>query len=125
GLPIITAEVGDPADPAVVLHGHFDVVPAEPGQFTPRAEGGRLIGRGAYDMKAALAAMMLALPEPGSEPDGLRVVLGIVSDEDTEEEQNRGSDHLVDSGLSGDFAITGEPTDLNIGVAAKGVLALR
>lgn len=28
-------------------------------------------------------------------------------------------------GLSGDFAITGEPTDMHIGVEAKGVLALR
>ena len=101
------------------------MVPAEPGQFEPRIEGDRLIGRGAYDMKAALAAMMLALPEPASAPEGLRVVLGIVSDEESEEDKNRGSDHLVDSGLTGDFAITGEPTDLNIGVAAKGVLALR
>src|SRR4029077_8818888 len=37
----------------------------------------------------------------------------------------RGSDHLVDSGFVGDFAITGEPTDLHIGIEAKGVLALR
>ncbi|MGK2931261.1 MAG: M20 family metallopeptidase [Solirubrobacterales bacterium] len=117
--------MGEPSEPAVVLHGHFDVVPAEPGQFSPRVEGDRLIGRGAYDMKAALAAMMLALPEPGSAPNGLRVELGIVSDEESEEDKDRGSDHLVDSGLTGNFAITGEPTDLNIGVAAKGVLALR
>ena len=31
----------------------------------------------------------------------------------------------LDSGFLGDFAITGEPTDLQIGVEAKGVLALR
>ncbi len=103
----------------------MDVVPAEAGQFEPRIEGDRLIGRGAYDMKAALAAMMLALPEPGSAPEGLRVVLGIVSDEESEVDKDRGSDFLVDSGLTGDFAITGEPTDLHVGVAAKGVLALR
>lgn len=119
------ASVGEPTDPAIILHGHFDVVPAGPGQFEPRVEGDHLIGRGAYDMKAALAAMMLALPVPGSTPPGLRVVLGIVSDEESEVDKDRGSDFLVDSGLTGDFAITGEPTDLNIGVAAKGVLALR
>ena len=51
--------------------------------------------------------------------------LGIVGDEESEEEVERGSDHLVDSGFVGDFAITGEPTDLHIGVEAKGVLALR
>ena len=51
--------------------------------------------------------------------------LGIVGDEESEEESERGSDHLVDSGFIGDFAITGEPTDLHIGIEAKGVLALR
>jgi succinyl-diaminopimelate desuccinylase len=57
--------------------------------------------------------------------DRVRVRLGIVGDEESEEETERGSDHLVDSGFLGDFAITGEPTDLQIGVEAKGVLALR
>ena len=55
----------------------------------------------------------------------MRVRIGIVGDEESEEEAERGSDHLVDSGFIGDFAITGEPTDLQIGVEAKGVLALR
>ncbi|MGA7396297.1 MAG: M20/M25/M40 family metallo-hydrolase [Solirubrobacterales bacterium] len=125
GLPVITATAGRPEDPAVILHGHMDVVPAEGSQFQPRVDGDRLYGRGAYDMKAALAAMMMAMPTPGNEPEGLRVVLGIVSDEETEEDQDRGSDYLVDSGIDGEFAITGEPTDMNVGVAAKGVLALR
>ena len=57
--------------------------------------------------------------------DRVRVRLGIVGDEESEEEAERGSDQLVDSGFIGDFAITGEPTDLHIGVEAKGVLALR
>lgn len=125
GLPVLSATVGSPADPALILHGHMDVVPAEAHQFEPRIEGDRLIGRGAYDMKAALAAMMLALPAPDEVPDGLRVVLGIVSDEESEEDADRGSDYLVDSGLDGAFAITGEPTDMHVGVAAKGVLAVR
>jgi len=122
---VIRAESGDAGGTTVVLHGHIDVVPAEESQFEPRVEGDRLIGRGAYDMKAALAAMMLAVPVPGAETPGLRVRLGIVSDEESEESANRGSDYLVESGLTGDFAITGEPTDFHVGVAAKGVLGLR
>ena len=55
----------------------------------------------------------------------MRVRLGVVADEESEEDQDRGSDHLVDSGFIGDFAITGEPTNLHIGVEAKGVLAVR
>ena len=131
GLPVIVASHGDPDDPTVILHGHIDVVPAEAGQFEVRREGDRLIGRGAYDMKAALAAMMLALPTEEDPLPGVRVVLAIVSDEESEEAEDRGSNHLVRErasggmGLTGDFAITGEPTDMHVGVAAKGVLALR
>ena len=55
----------------------------------------------------------------------MRLRLGIVSDEESEEEENRGSDALVASGFIGDFAITGEPTNLQVGVQAKGVLAMR
>lgn len=138
GLPVITATHGDPDSPTVIFHGHIDVVPAEQGQFEARVEGDRLYGRGAYDMKAALAAMMLALPTDEDPVPGVQVVLGIVSDEESEEAENRGSNYLVrdpgDSGpdgasggmgLTGDFAITGEPTNMHVGVAAKGVLALR
>jgi succinyl-diaminopimelate desuccinylase len=124
GLPVMRAEVGPAAAPTIVLHGHLDVVPGRAGQFDPRVEGDRLYGRGAYDMKGALAAMLLCT-EAMRDQDRVRVRLGIVGDEESEEEVERGSDHLVDSGFTGDFAITGEPTDLQIGVEAKGVLALR
>jgi succinyl-diaminopimelate desuccinylase len=124
GLPVLRAEVGPEGAPTVVLHGHLDVVPGLTGQFEPRLEGDRLYGRGAYDMKGALAAMLVVVAAM-REQDGVRVRLGIVGDEESEEEAERGSDHLVDSGFIGDFAITGEPTDLQIGIEAKGVLALR
>ena len=123
GLPVIRAERGPEDAPTVVLHGHIDVVPGFPDQFEGRVEGDRLLGRGAYDMKGALAAMMIAFCDAPVE--NVRVRLGIVSDEESEEEAERGSDHLVDSGFLGDFAITGEPTNLHIGVQAKGVLAVR
>lgn len=124
GIPVLTAEVGPADAPTVVLHGHLDVVPGLEGQFEPRVEGDRLYGRGAYDMKGAIAAMMMVTASMRDQ-DAVRVRLGIVGDEESEEEAERGSDHLVDSGFVGDFAITGEPTDLHIGVEAKGVLALR
>ncbi len=124
GLPILVAEVGAADRPTVVLHGHLDVVPGRDGQFAARLEGDRLFGRGAYDMKGALAGMMLALNDLKRQSE-LRVRLAVVPDEEAEEEDYRGSDKLVDGGLGGDFAITGEPTDLHVGVAAKGVLAVR
>jgi succinyl-diaminopimelate desuccinylase len=124
GLPVLKAEVGAAEGPTVVLQGHLDVVPGLAGQFEPRLEGDRLYGRGAYDMKGALAAM-LVVAAAMRDQDRVRVRLGIVGDEESEEDAERGCDRLVDSGFLGDFAITGEPTDLHIGVEAKGVLALR
>jgi succinyl-diaminopimelate desuccinylase len=124
GLPVILAEVGPQHGPCVILHGHLDVVPAHPGQFVPRVEGDRLVGRGAYDMKGGLAAMMCALLDSAAQRR-VRVRFVCVPDEESEDVDRRSTDTLVAEGLRADFAITGEPTDLHIGVQAKGVLALR
>ena len=124
GLPVTTAEVGPADAPTLVLHGHLDVVPGGREQFEPRIEGDQLLGRGSYDMKGALAVMLVVLHDLRDQED-VRLRLGIVSDEESEEEDNRGSDALVEAGFLGDFALTGEPTDLQIGVQAKGVLAIR
>jgi succinyl-diaminopimelate desuccinylase len=127
GLPVVLAEAGaaeGSGAPTVVLHGHLDVVPAFDAQFVPRVEGDRLIGRGAYDMKGALAAMLWAVKD-AAEQDAVRVRLVVVPDEESDDVDDRSIDRLVADGLRGDFAITGEPTDLHIGVEAKGVLAIR
>jgi succinyl-diaminopimelate desuccinylase len=125
GLPVLVADVGPAEDsPCVVFHGHLDVVPGRPEQFQPTVEGDRLFGRGAYDMKGGLAGMMCALKDL-QDQDAVCVRLVCVPDEESEEIDVRASDAIVRGGLGGDFAITGEPTDLHIGVEAKGVLAMR
>ncbi len=126
GMPVLVAEVGpgDDAVPTVVFHGHLDVVPGHPDQFEPRVEGDRLIGRGAYDMKGGLAAMMCALKDLEHQ-ERVRVRLVCVPDEESEELDKRTTDGVVERGLGGNFAITGEPTDMHIGVEAKGVLVMR
>jgi succinyl-diaminopimelate desuccinylase len=127
GLPVVLVDVGPPAvqdPPTVILHGHLDVVPAYASQFEPRIEGDRLIGRGAYDMKGALAAMMCTVRDV-AEQDKVRVRFICVPDEESEDVSSRSTDVIVAGGYRGDFAVTGEPTDLHIGVQAKGVLAVR
>jgi succinyl-diaminopimelate desuccinylase len=124
GMPLLAATVGAASSPRVVFHGHLDVVPAHEEQFRPSVEGDRLYGRGAYDMKGALAAMMGAVQELRDVRD-VSVVFAVVPDEESEEEVDRGTNYLIQNGFNGDFAVTGEPTDLHIGVQAKGVLALR
>jgi succinyl-diaminopimelate desuccinylase len=124
GMPLLAASAGAGGGPRVVFHGHLDVVPGHEEQFRPRVEDDRLYGRGAYDMKGALAAMMGAVQDLRDAPD-VSVVLAIVPDEESEEEVDRGTDFLIRNGFTGNFAITGEPTDLHIGIQAKGVLAMR
>jgi succinyl-diaminopimelate desuccinylase len=68
--------------------------------------------------------MMCALRDV-SRQGRVRVVFMCVPDEESEDVEHRSTDTLVAEGLTGDFAITGEPTDLHIGVQAKGVLAIR
>jgi succinyl-diaminopimelate desuccinylase len=60
GRPLLTATIGPDSGPTIVLHGHLDVVPGREEQFEPRIDGDRLYGRGAYDMKGGLAAMICA-----------------------------------------------------------------
>ena len=126
GLPVLVAAVGpETGAPTIILHGHIDVVPAHPEQFSPRVEGDRLIGRGSYDMKGGLATMMCAMRD-AAEQDRVRVVFTCVPDEESEDVEAHSIEWLVrEHGIRGDFAITGEPTNLHIGVQAKGVLALR
>ena len=52
----------------LILSAHVDVVPGHRDQFSPRRENGCLYGRGAYDMKGALAAMLAALADLAAAP---------------------------------------------------------
>jgi succinyl-diaminopimelate desuccinylase len=129
GLPSIVAAVGEgPA--TLVWNAHVDVVPARREQFSPWRVDGRLYGRGAYDMKGALASMLAALADLAGARDiipGLKVKLLIVPDEESEEDstQPKASAFLADEGHLGQFVVCGEPTNLEIGVQSKGVLVVR
>ena len=75
-------------------------------------------------MKGALAAMMCALHDLAGQ-DAVRVRFLCAPDEESEDIDTRSTDEMVRQGFLGDFAITGEPTGLHVGVQAKGVLAAR
>jgi len=111
------------------FHGHYDVVPAHSReQFNPRVEKGRLYGRGAADMKAALAAMIYAtyLLKELKVPLAGRIGLCIVADEETGGQG--GSRYLEQIGLLGRNALamlTPEPTSGVIWNANRGAISLR
>ncbi|GED31245.1 M20 family metallopeptidase [Brevibacillus centrosporus] len=124
GLKMITATIGQVnAGSTLVLNGHLDVVPGHPENFIPRVEGGRLYGRGSYDMLGSVAAMMNLAADLVHQPPNCRIILQLVPDE--EKGGELGSCFLVEQGSIGDFVICGEPTNLDIAVQAKGVLQVR
>jgi succinyl-diaminopimelate desuccinylase len=112
--------------------GHLDVVPGAQEQFMPSRSDGILLGRGAYDMKAALATMMIVTAEVAARPRaGLELSMLIVPDEERADLAHHGNGAVIDEncteivvrkGLTADFVICGEPTDMRVGTEAKGVL---
>lgn len=119
---MLNAEIGS-GEECIVWNGHVDVVPGNLNQFEPYIEGDFLYGRGAADMKAGVAAMMVAFYELSKTPQLLtkRIQLHLVTDEETSGDTSK---YLVDQGFHGDFVICGEPTHLHIGLQAKGIVQL-
>jgi acetylornithine deacetylase len=87
--------------------------------FEPTVENGRLHGRGSYDMKSGLAAIMLA--GAATAADGLRgdVVVTAVCDEEV---ASIGSARIAER-YRADAAIVAEPTELRLVRAHKGFVA--
>ena len=123
GRPNVVAVArGSGGGRSLMLNAHMDTVGvagmAEP--FVARLEGGRLYGRGSYDMKGSLAACMLATAE--AKRRGLRgdVILTAVCDE---EFASVGTE-AVAATVQADAAIVTEPTELQLAVAHRGFVHL-
>jgi acetylornithine deacetylase len=79
-------------------------------------EDGRLYGRGAYDMKGSLAAIMLVAAHVARWPLSGDVIVTAVADE---EAASIGTEAVLRH-VSADAAIVAEPTELRLAVAHKG-----
>jgi acetylornithine deacetylase len=106
---------------SLMLNAHLDTVgvDAMDEPFSARVDGGRMYGRGAGDMKGALAAAMLAVRD--ARDAGLRgeVVLAAVADEEL---GSSGTEAVLEV-VAADACIVCEPTDLQLGVAHRGFVA--
>ena len=107
---------------SLMLNAHMDTVGAGgmADAFTPRVADGRVYGRGAYDMKASLAACLMAAREARSL--GLRgdMVVTAVADEEV---ASFGTAAVLER-FHADFGICTEPTELRLCLAHKGFVWL-
>jgi succinyl-diaminopimelate desuccinylase len=127
GRPSVVARFGSADRPALAWNGHLDVVPTgDPSTwrhppFGAEIADGRLIGRGAVDMKGSIAsafAAVSAIRRAGVEPGG-RLDLHLVADE--EMAGQHGTNVLLEQGfLDQDAAIVGEASELTIMLAERG-----
>jgi acetylornithine deacetylase len=105
----------------LLLNAHMDTVAlgGDGAGLAPRVEGSRLYGRGSYDMKGGLAAIMLAAAAVRRDLGG-DVVVAAVADE---EAFSIGTEAVVQA-VRADAAIVTEPTELALAIAHKGFVWL-
>ncbi|MEM9531721.1 MAG: succinyl-diaminopimelate desuccinylase [Pseudomonadota bacterium] len=126
--------------PVLWLLGHTDVVPSGPEDqwdsppFEPTVSDGMLVGRGAADMKGAVAAMVLALErfvaEQPQHPGRIGILL--TSDEEgvARDGVRKAGPALCELGFRPDYCLVGEPSSLenladNVRIGRRGSMNAR
>lgn len=128
----VVGRYGDGQGAVLLYDGHMDTVDVgDRGAWTHDPFGGDIVdgvlfGRGAADMKAALAAMVYAvrlLAAAGARLRGDLYVAFVVQEEPCE---GAAVQHLIeDEGVQPDFVVLGEPTNLGIYLGHRGRIELR
>lgn len=116
GRPSVVVRSGGSSARSLLLCGHLDTVGVSEmsDPFSPVVRGGRLYGRGAYDMKGGLAAALIACREAARR--GLEVTVAAVADE---EHSSLGVQEVLRH-VRADAAIVTEPTELTVATAHRG-----
>ena len=105
----------------VMLNGHIDTVPLGDEREWPHPPlsgeltDGRIYGRGACDMKAALACMVYAAKDAQADLNGTVIVTGVVQ----EEVGGLGARYLGET-MKADVVILGEPSKLKLMLGHRG-----
>jgi acetylornithine deacetylase/succinyl-diaminopimelate desuccinylase family protein len=114
--------------PVLVLNGHLDTVAVREDWNYPPFEGkiigNRMYGLGTSDMKGGIASMITAarrLKEDNVKLNGT-LILSFVADE---ENHNAGTLKFLEDYENIDYAVIGEPTNLNVVVSNRGIMRFR
>ena len=122
---VVSRIQGKYAGPTLALTGHLDTVPAghawnsDPFCQTDKGDG-KVYGRGVCDMKGGIAAQIAAVRRLVQQKAELHgdILLCYVADE---EATSLGLRHFFDAGGKADYAVIGEPTQMDVNICHKGV----
>ena len=127
GRPSLVARVGSGERPVLAWNGHLDTVPAGDPEtwssdpFHAHVADGRLVGRGACDMKGPIASALAAVAAVRRAGQRLAGTLELHLVADEELAGIHGTRVLRDRGLlTQDAAVVGEPTELRVALAERG-----
>lgn len=107
----------------LMLNGHIDTIPGfnmDYNPFNPFIKDGVIYGRGSADMKGGIAAMlsaMIAVKRQRIHLNKTVMFAGVID----EEERSKGTEQLIKDNIFPKYAIIGEPTDLRVCTAHKGM----
>ncbi len=115
--------------PRLLMNSHFDTVPPGDGwtrgPWDVTVDDGHVFGLGSNDAKASVAAMIAAFLCVADNGGPCEVVLLLVPEEET---GGQGAEiawpHIRDAGFVPSGVIVGEPTNLDIAIAQKGLMIL-
>lgn len=120
GRPSIVAiAAGSGGGRSLMLNGHLDTVTLagyDGDPLEPEIRDGSMFGRGAFDMKSGMAAMMVAAAEAATRPHAGDILLALVADE---EYGSTGTEEVLRS-FTVDAAIVTEPSHLEVTLAHRG-----
>jgi acetylornithine deacetylase len=119
GRANVVVRAGRGNGPATLVLGHLDTVGTATMRdpFAGTVREGRIRGRGAYDMKGAVAAALAAAVELERESFDGAFVVACVADE---EHASTGAERLISAGERPGFVLVAEPTDERLCVAHRG-----
>ncbi|MEM3018487.1 MAG: YgeY family selenium metabolism-linked hydrolase [Candidatus Bathyarchaeia archaeon] len=132
GLGNVIGETGGGEKTQLLYNGHMDTVPVgerdlwQIDPYSGEVRDGKVWGRGACDMKGALAAMLSAadaLNTANQTLQGKLIITAVVLEENAALEGTKYT--IEEDGIKPDYALVGEATGLNVSLGSRGRIELQ
>lgn len=116
----------DAERPTLMLNSHIDTVKPSASwvsdPFSPVDDGTRITGLGANDAHASVVSLIATFLLLRSEPLPYNLILALSAEEEVS--GKNGMEYLIKQLPNIDFAIVGEPTNMQAAIAEKGLMVL-